>query len=169
MSEAFKKFVVSGLGTGYLRPAPGSWGSLAACVVCGAALWAGGYAALAVTACVVVAAASVACVALGRFAEQAFGRKDPSHSTLDEWAGQSLTLLALPVGQTWAHHWAAIGVAFLAFRLFDTIKPPPIRRLERLPLGWGVLADDLAAGVEANVTCQLLLRLWILPAMGAAI
>jgi phosphatidylglycerophosphatase A len=50
-------------------------------------------------------------------------------------------------------------VAFAAFRAFDIIKPPPIRGLERLPRGWGVVADDLAAGVYANIVAQLVLRL----------
>jgi phosphatidylglycerophosphatase A len=51
--------------------------------------------------------------------------------------------------------------AFVAFRLFDILKPPPIRRLEELPHGWGVLMDDLLAGVYANVAAQLLARIVI--------
>ena len=55
-----------------------------------------------------------------------------------------------------------LAAAFLAFRIFDITKPPPARQLERLPAGWGILLDDLAAAVYANLVCQVLLR-WVLP------
>ena len=51
------------------------------------------------------------------------------------------------------------GAAFVAFRLFDIVKPPPAYRLQRLPAGWGILVDDLIAGAYANIVCQLVLRL----------
>jgi len=47
----------------------------------------------------------------------------------------------------------------VAFRVFDIIKPPPVRQLEKIPGGWGIVADDLLAGVYANVALQLILRL----------
>jgi len=47
---------------------------------------------------------------------------------------------------------------FLAFRIFDITKPPPARQLERLPAGWGILLDDLAAAVYANLLCQIIFR-----------
>jgi phosphatidylglycerophosphatase A len=169
MSDALKRFIGTGLGTGYLRPAPGSWGSLAACGVMAAVLWAtgGDFAALNVAAIAIVVVASVACVALGRFMEAAFKRKDPGQSTLDEWAGQAVTILGVPLG-TGQHGWlAALGVGFIVFRLLDSIKPPPIRLLEKLPYGWGVLCDDLLAGVYSNIITQLILRLWLLPWMAA--
>jgi phosphatidylglycerophosphatase A len=50
-------------------------------------------------------------------------------------------------------------LAFAAFRLFDVTKPPPARQLEHLPAGWGILMDDLAAAVYANLLCQIILRL----------
>ena len=53
---------------------------------------------------------------------------------------------------------AAVGAGFLLFRLFDILKPPPLKSLERLPGGWGILLDDLGAGLMANATLQLLLR-----------
>ena len=75
-------------------------------------------------------------------AEQVFGRHDPPAVVSDELAGQSIALLgaAGPLDVLWA---------FLAFRLFDTLKPWPISRLEKLPGGTGILLDDLAAGVAA--------------------
>ena len=63
-------------------------------------------------------------------------------------------LLAAPL----ARLFLVIGLGFLAFRLFDVTKPAPARQLENLPAGWGILLDDLAAAVYANVLCQLLLH-----------
>ncbi len=111
---------------------------------------------------VLLAASSMACVALGRFAEQAFGKKDPGQCNVDEIAGQSLALLAMPVGSWVWQPLVVAATAFVAFRFFDILKPPPIRRLEKLPRGWGVLADDLLAGLYANMAAQIVLRLIIL-------
>ena len=106
----------------------------------------------------VAVAATVGCVLLGRFTQRAFGQSDPKQCSLDEWAGQALALCLLPFGTTW-HEWLiAVGAAFVAFRIFDILKPPPCRRAEKLPHGWGIVADDLMAGVYANILCQLLLR-----------
>lgn len=166
MGDFFKRLLVTGMGTGLLRPAPGTWGSAGACA---AVLLAGilsnrSVVAFNVTAGVIIVISSISCVALGRFMVQAFGRKDPSQCTIDEWAGQSVAFLALPLTDRPALWLASVGVAFVLFRIFDIIKPTPIRQLEALPFGWGVLADDLLAGVYANVCAQLLLRLWIVPA-----
>lgn len=170
MSKTFrtqlKKFVLSGLGTGYLPIAPGTWGSGAVAVVFVAVAWAsaGRWYCTSGTMLLLAAAAAVACVALGRFCENAWGQKDPKCCTIDEWSGQALTYLLLPLGDA-RRHWLMVAVVgFIAFRLLDIIKPSPARRLERLPLGWGVLVDDLVAAVYANLACQLLLRLWLLKA-----
>jgi phosphatidylglycerophosphatase A len=75
------------------------------------------------------------------------GHGDPSWVVSDEVAGQALAIAgALPSG-----HPVALVVSFLLFRLLDVTKPGPIRRLERLPGGGGVLADDLAAGLAAGL------------------
>ncbi len=159
--NSLRKLLVTGLGTGYLPIAPGTWGSLAACLVflaaargfSGSSAWTtGATIALAVL-------ASLGCVALGPFAERTFGGKDPSYCTCDEWAGQAIALIALPMGEGWAGLLIATGAAFVAFRVFDILKPPPARQMEKLPHGWGILADDLVAGVYANITAQLALRL----------
>ena len=158
--NSLRKIVCSGLGTGYLPLAPGTWGSAAvvgifvavAFAACGSPYWTG--AAMAA----VLAAASAACVALGPFAEKHWGRKDPTRCTLDEWAGQALALIALPMGQGWYDWLIAAAAGFVTFRVFDIIKPPPARDLEKLPGGWGILADDLAAGVYANAVSQVAIR-----------
>jgi phosphatidylglycerophosphatase A len=159
-----KKILLTGLGTGYLRPAPGTWGS-AACV---------GVAALALheahvlgrspgqtcamTMLLVLLVGTTGCIASGDFLRRTFGKKDPSHCTLDEWAGQAMAILVLPLGATWSDHLVGLGLAFVLFRVFDILKPPPVRRLEHLPGGLGVVADDLAAGIYANLLCQLILH-----------
>ncbi|MBT8484067.1 MAG: phosphatidylglycerophosphatase A [Phycisphaerales bacterium] len=159
-------------GLGRLRPAPGTWGStppvlLALGLV--AALSADGLSGgetAAVNAGLVVLGMIFAtvCIAGGPAAERHFGGKDPGAVVADEVAGQSLPLLGLPwVAMTDA---ASVGrnamlsfVAFAAFRIFDISKPPPARNLERLPAGWGILVDDLVAGLYAVVVTQLVVRL----------
>ena len=85
-------------------------------------------------------------------AEKAFGRKDPPAIVLDELVSIPATLFLVP----FAWHWWAIG--FALNRGLDVLKPPPIRQLQRLPGGWGLVADDLAAAVVANAILQLATR-----------
>ncbi|TVQ60485.1 MAG: phosphatidylglycerophosphatase A [Phycisphaerales bacterium] len=101
--------------------------------------------------------ASVACVVQGDLAEIRFRRKDPKEVVADEVAGQSVALLALPVavGTSGWTIGALLVASFLAFRAFDIAKFWPMSRLERLPGGWGVLLDDIAAGVFAWITIQV--------------
>jgi phosphatidylglycerophosphatase A len=77
--------------------------------------------------------------------------KDPQRVVVDEVLGQWVTIAAAP-GLTW-HSWLA---AFLLFRFFDIVKPFPVRAAERLPAGWGVIADDIAAGVYGAVVLTAL-------------
>jgi len=157
----FRRFLVTGLGLGYLPGAPGTFGSAGAVGVFALAAWVcpkpicvSGVMAL------VAIFFSLVCVRFGAFAEKAFGKKDPGQCTADEWAGQAVAFLGLPI--TAGGMWMTCLVGFGAFRFFDIVKPPPIRRLEKLPQGWGVLVDDLAAGVYANIVGQLVLRLWLI-------
>ena len=95
------------------------------------------------------------CLWLCPWAERHFGKTDPQAFVLDELAGQWLALLFVPVPAGIHPIWIA-GASFFLFRVFDVAKPFPIRRLERLkPPGWGIVADDLLAGVYANVVLQL--------------
>jgi len=155
-----RRFLVTGLALGYGPVAPGTFGSAGAVGAFALAAWA-----LPTPSCVFGVMAlvaiffSVVCVRLGPFAEKAFGKKDPSECTADEWAGQAVTMLGLPIAA--GGLWITCLVGFVSFRLFDIVKPPPVRQLEKLPQGWGVLADDLAAGVYANAAAQLILRLWL--------
>jgi phosphatidylglycerophosphatase A len=72
---------------------------------------------------------------------------------VDEVVGMWASLLFLPLTPV------AVAAAFLFFRLFDVVKPWPAGALERLPAGWGIMADDLAAGVYANLVVQVGVRL----------
>ena len=140
-------------GAGYLKPGPGTYGSAAAC-----ALWliAGWFVhhntqtLTLITGLGVVLATAVGIPAATRVAREA-GRPDPGFVVIDEVAGQWVALLLLPP------LWPNALLAFLLFRFFDILKPPPIRQLEALPEGAGVMVDDLGAGVFALALGQLLL------------
>jgi phosphatidylglycerophosphatase A len=77
--------------------------------------------------------------------------KDPGRIVIDEACGQLLALFLVPAG------WLPVGLAFVFFRFFDIIKPPPIRRFERLAGGWGIMADDVAAGAAAGILVHVIL------------
>ena len=167
--DKVKKLIASGLGTGYLPVAPGTWGSAAVAGIFLLVAWAssGRWGCVSGTMLVLAVAAGAACVALGGFAEKAYGRKDPPQCTLDEWAGQAVSYLLLPpllmpAGFEWRHWLVVAAAGFVVFRIADIIKPPPARKLEKLDAGWGILLDDVAAGIYANLACQILLRLWLL-------
>jgi phosphatidylglycerophosphatase A len=89
----------------------------------------------------------------GSVAERHFGRTDPGHVVIDEVMGMLITLFMNPVGA-----WGLLA-AFLLFRIADIIKPFPANRLERLPGGVGVMADDAMAAVYANLALRAILLL----------
>ena len=95
------------------------------------------------------------CVALGIWvageAEHLFGEKDAAPIVIDEIAGMLLTYCAVPVA------WFPLMVGFVSFRFFDICKPLP--QLERLPGGWGIMFDDLCAGLLAQACVRLSLIL----------
>jgi phosphatidylglycerophosphatase A len=142
------------LGAGLLRPGPGSWGSAAA-----ALLWlAAGKAMAPGPLAWLTLAAALAALAIGIPAatrvERESGREDPGHVVIDEVAGQWIALIHSRVNLS---HLLA---GFLFFRLFDIVKPWPARQLEGLPAGWGIMLDDVAAGVYALLLMQALQH-WI--------
>lgn len=136
-------------GVGLLRPASGTWGSLVPVVACSVAAASGASAfSLFTGLAIATVIASVACIAFGGWAERHWGRSDAGEIVADEVAGQAITLAAVPWGEPETPWWW-IAAAFILFRVFDILKPPPIGPLQHLPRGWGVLADDLAAGAVA--------------------
>ena len=155
------RLIISGLGSGYMPFAPGTWGSLvvAASMLLVAIGSGGRWYCVSGTMAVIAVLSTLGCGLLGKQAEKHFGRKDPGHITLDEFAGQAVAYIGLPMGPALGDWAIAAGVGFVAFRVFDIVKPPPARQLEKLPHGWGVVADDLMAGAYANIAAQLILRL----------
>ena len=133
---------------GFFKPAPGSWGSAAAVVL--AAILAMLSPWLLEIATLLVCLLGV--LAAGRY-QTVTSRHDAPEVVIDEVAGQWIALLAVPLDWRW------YLLAFLLFRLFDIVKPGPVRMAENLPGGIGVMADDIVAGVLA-AACLLLIRWW---------
>ena len=159
--KKIRKIIITGLGTGYLPIAPGTWASAAVAGIFIAVAWAAGPERFGWTTAVMGALAvisSTLCVALGKYAEDIFGKKDPGQCTADEWAGQAIALFALPLGNSFTSCLLAAVMAFFVFRILDITKPPPCRWAERrLKHGWGILLDDIIAGVYANIICRVAL------------
>ena len=132
--------------TGYSPVAPGTVGSLVALVLivplakCAPEIW---------------IAIIVSLTAIGIYtathAEAVYGH-DASQINIDEFVGMCIALFALPKTLV------VVSAAFFLFRLFDIIKPFFIDRLQRLPKGWGVMADDILAGLYTNVLLQIAVR-----------
>lgn len=145
MRERWAWWVATAGGVGTVPWAPGTAGSLVGLVI---AWWAGStlgppwYA-------VLTAALFGLGVAAATRTERAARWKDPSVVVIDEVVGMLVALWALPfqAGEALA--------AFLCFRLFDIAKPFPIRRLEAQPGGWGIMLDDLVAGLYANAAVRI--------------
>ena len=91
-------------------------------------------------------------------AEKLLGKKDPGAVVVDEVAGQLVAFLFVP----WGAGWWTVVACFVAFRVFDIWKPYPVRRLEGLGGGLGVMADDLLAGFYAAALMSLLISVHIL-------
>lgn len=162
--EAVRLAAITGLGSGFAPVAPGTWGSAVAVLLFVAAWYASrallGPSRLApeLLGALGIVIATWLSVRWGSWAVARFGRKDPSAFTLDEFAGQWVALLVLPVAvgvDAWSLA-AVIAGQFVLFRIFDILKPPPARQAEALIGGWGIVADDLFAGLYANIAGHLL-------------
>ena len=141
--------LATAFGIGSIPLAPGTFGSLPGVALAwglstGIGPWA-----------VAVVSIVVACVGTWAASGAAahWGLRDPGAVVVDEVAGQMVALALLPLSP------ATMAAGFLLFRLFDIVKPFPARRLESLPGGFGIMADDLAAGLYANGALRLLLAL----------
>ena len=136
---------------GYLPIAPGTWGSLAALIV-----W---YVLVGHISSMTLIALIVIIFALGVYTSSVLEInltiKDPSIVVIDEWVGQWIVLLFLPKSMVWGL------LAFLLFRLFDIWKPYPIYKLDDMHGGWGIMLDDVLAGIYALVVISIL-RVWII-------
>jgi len=150
------RLVSTFFGAGRIKPGPGTWGSLSAILVWAivskvvAARWQPETLGVLILIAVIIGvpAATRMC--------RATGIKDPQFIVIDEVAGQWLTLLLAPLT------WKTAAVGFILFRGFDIVKPPPVRQLEKLPEGTGIVADDLAAGAFGLAILQALLHFGLL-------
>ncbi len=136
---------------GFFPFAPGTVGSAVGVAVWAAARLAG---ATAVAEALLVLALLIVGALAASEAERRLGTTDPGPVVIDEVMGQCVTLIAAPL--TW--NTAVLG--FLLFRAFDIVKPPPARQLERAHGGWGIMLDDLAAGVYAAVVLRIAVTYW---------
>lgn len=139
-------------GAGLMKPGPGTWGSVGAMLV-----WlAVGHLVhplhlLPITLAMAAFATAIGIPAATRVAIES-GRKDPQIVVIDEVAGQWLALALMPATLKYA------VVGLVLFRLFDILKPQPVRWLERLPQGTGIVVDDLAAGAYALIVAAVILH-----------
>jgi phosphatidylglycerophosphatase A len=151
------RMIATFFGAGRLRPGPGTWASLATVL-----LWwllarsippGWQWIAAILLACATICLGIPAATNVARAA----AIKDPQIVVIDEVAGQLLALIAIPVS------WKSLLLGFILFRGFDIVKPPPVRQLEQLPEGLGIVMDDVAAGLYALLIMQALLHLGLLP------
>lgn len=148
--------VATFFGAGFGKPGPGTWGSVAATIIWTATAlllkpspaWL-----LGLTLSGIVLAVALG-VPAATIAARESGRKDPGFVVVDEVAGQWIALAGAK--PDWQH----ILAALVLFRLFDITKPFPVRQLEKLPEGWGIVFDDVAAGLYAWAVLLLLGR-WL--------
>jgi phosphatidylglycerophosphatase A len=150
------KLIATFFGIGRLRPGPGTWASAATVVI-----WAPLAHQLAPSLRTPVAIALALLVTLigipaATSLARAAATKDPQFVVIDEAAGQLIALIAVPFT------WKSFLAGFILFRAFDILKPPPVRQLEKLPEGTGIVLDDVAAGIFALVVIHLLLHFGLL-------
>ena len=152
MKDRLALFLATGCYLGFLPLAPGTWGSLATTLAF-LLVYRVSFniePSLHLSAiCLISLVGVLASAAVAR----RVGREDPGIVVIDEIAGQLLTFFLVPVS------WVSLLAGTILFRLFDIFKPYPIRRLESLPGGVGIMADDLLAGVFANLVLQTWFRL----------
>ena len=156
VAPLWARLVATFFGIGWLKPGPGTWGSLGAVL-----LW-WGVSRFIEPHFQPVAAILLALLAIGigipaatRVAV-AYGKKDPQFVVIDEVAGQLIAVIAVPLT------WKSLLLGFILFRGYDILKPPPVRQLERLPQGTGIVLDDVGAGLYALAVMQVVLHFGLL-------
>ena len=139
-------------GIGRLRPGPGTWASIATVL-----LWwlvARSFTHFAIVAAITAAVVIAIGIPAGTRVARESGIKDPGFVVIDEVAGQMLPLIIAPI------RWKYLVLSFILFRCFDILKPPPLRALERLPEGTGIMLDDVGAGLYALLLLAVALKFW---------
>jgi phosphatidylglycerophosphatase A len=139
-----------------MHPGPGTWGSAATVVLWWVvSRWTPVWAQPAIAAMLAALAVAIG-IPAATYMSRATGLKDPQFVVIDEVAGQLIAFISVPVS------WKSLLLGFILFRGFDIVKPWPVRWLERLPEGTGIVIDDVGAGLYALAVMQLVLRLgWL--------
>jgi len=143
-------------GIGRMRPGPGTWGSAATVLLWAMIAYLSPSSLRTPIAIVLVLVTILLGIPAATQTARATGSKDPQFVVIDEVAGQLITLIAIPLS------WKAFLAGFVLFRVFDILKPPPVRQLERLPEGSGIVMDDVAAGIYAFLMIHILLHFHLL-------
>ena len=143
------QLVATGAGSGYAPFAPGTAGSLVGLLL----FWPLSRLPFAWQVGVTLALFLLGTLAATQVAGR-LGLKDPGIVVVDEVVGQWVSLLLLPLTPL------TVVLGFLLFRLLDVLKPWPARDFERLPGGWGIMADDVMAGIYANLLVRVGLLVW---------
>jgi len=141
------RIIAIGFGSGRLPIAPGTWGAALAALMAVPLMWVNSDLARLTLILASIVFSFICAKAVDLFADE-WG-EDPSHVVADEMVGMWLTLVGNPLT------WSNLGLGFLLFRFFDIAKPLGVRRLEKIPGGWGVVLDDVLAGVYANILLQI--------------
>jgi phosphatidylglycerophosphatase A len=138
-------------GIGRLHPGPGTWASVATVLTWAALAYELPLALRTPVAIALAALITLIGIPAATRVARAAATKDPQFVVIDEVAGQLIALIAVPLA------WKTFLAGLILFRAFDIVKPPPVRQLERLPEGTGIVLDDVAAGVFALIGMHLLL------------
>jgi phosphatidylglycerophosphatase A len=138
-------------GAGLLKPGPGTYGSISAVLLWYAAahILHPAPAALAIGTTIAAILTTLIGIPAATIVANESGREDPGHVVIDEVAGQLIALIAIPAD------WQHAALSLVLFRFFDILKPPPVRQLERLHGGTGIMLDDVGAGLYALAIAQL--------------
>jgi|SRR5271166_6270236 len=144
--------VATFFGIGRLRPGPGTWGSASAMLLWAAVAYELPQHLRTPTAIALAIFITLIGIPAATQVARASATKDPQFVVIDEVAGQLIALIAVPLT------WKTFLASFILFRAFDIVKPPPVRQLEKLPEGTGIVLDDVAAGIYALAVIQLILR-----------
>ena len=140
----FHKLISTSLGIGYIGKGAGTVAAVACCI-CWYFAWASGY--HPVAAIIITLLITLIGVWSSTVVSKVWG-KDPSRVVIDEVSGMCISLLFVPVTLK------CVIVALVLFRFFDIVKPLFIKKMEIFPAGWGIMLDDVLAGIYANIILQ---------------
>ncbi|MEX0723658.1 MAG: phosphatidylglycerophosphatase A [Gracilimonas sp.] len=153
--NALKYFLGTGFYSGLIPKAPGTAGSVTALLIILGIIYAQNYLFL----ILFLIISCLGSVWVASYFEKNFG-KDPGKMVIDEWAGQALTFIAISFSGDLYSDIIILLTGFILFRFFDILKPLGIHKVQNLGGGFGILADDLLAGLYALICLKTLIFMW---------